>query len=47
MVRRHGANARDIAKVFADTHTKIGNEEMAAFWRAVTAAIEKVTATAR
>jgi hypothetical protein len=44
MVKRHGASASSVAKVFADAHAKIGNAEMATFWNAVTEAIRKVGA---
>ena len=46
MVRRHGVSARSVAKMFADTHAKTGNAEMAAFWNAVTEAIRKLSAVA-
>jgi hypothetical protein len=44
MVKRHGANARSVAKVFSDAQAIAGNEEMAAFWKAVTEAIQKAGA---
>jgi hypothetical protein len=44
LVKRHGASASSVAKVFADAHAKIGNAEMTAFWNAVTEEIRKVAA---
>jgi hypothetical protein len=46
MIKRHGANAHNVAKIFADAQTTAGNDEMAAFWKAVTEAIQKVSAAA-
>jgi hypothetical protein len=46
MVKRHGASARSVAKMFAHAHAKTGNAEMTAFWKAVTAAIQKASAAA-
>jgi hypothetical protein len=46
MVKRHGAGARSVAKIFADAQAMAGNEEMAAFWKAVTEAIQNVGAGA-
>jgi hypothetical protein len=46
MVKRHGANARSVAKVFADAQALAGNAEMTAFWKAVTEAIRKAGAAA-
>jgi hypothetical protein len=44
VVKRHGASARNVAKMSASAHAKTNNAEMAAFWNAVTEAIRKLGA---